>query len=69
MYRHGRQMEFTPHRALIERLDVLKDVLKLVTHQVDLLRGHRVEHEGVIGIGRVAEKEGRVGSGGHGRKG
>jgi len=49
--RDGREMEFATHGTLIERLDVLEDVMKLVAHQVDLLGRHRVEHEGVIGIG------------------
>ncbi len=43
------------HGALIEGLDVLEDVLELVGAGVDQVFGQAVEHEGVVGVGGVAE--------------
>ena len=63
-------MEFPAKRALVERLDILQDVLEAVSEQVDLALRHGIEHEGVVGIRGMAEQKrggGRVGLG-HGKR-
>jgi hypothetical protein len=50
-------LEVPGARAAVERLDVLDHVLDLETRGPDLAGGERVEHEGVVGIGAVADTD------------
>ena len=59
-------VQFAARGALVQRLDVLQDVLELPAARVDLVLRERVKHEGVVRIGRVAEGE-NVRFGRHGR--
>jgi hypothetical protein len=55
--RDGGDLQLAFHRPLVERLDVLEDVLEAVAARVDQRRVVRegVEHECVVGVGRVSE--------------
>ncbi len=53
----GRDVEFAAGGALVEGLDILKDVLEAVAIGRNQLFGQAVEHEGVIRVGRVAQGE------------
>ena len=75
MDRDRGDLELGLRAADVERLDVFEDVDELVALRVDLGRvavaigpdevGERVPHEGVVGVGAVADAEGGgVGSGG-----
>ena len=51
----GGHFEFAAQRSAVERLDVLQLVLERETARVDLVVGQGMEHEGVVGIGTVAD--------------
>jgi len=46
--------------ALVERLDVLQNVLEAEAVRGNQIPGQRVKHEGVIRVGRVAERQRRL---------
>ena len=48
-------LELALERPVVERLDVLQDVLELEAARVDLAGGEGPEHERVVGVGAVAE--------------
>ena len=50
-------VEFAAHRALVQRLNIFEPMFESVAAQIDLVFRHRVKHEGVIRIGRMAEGE------------
>ena len=50
-------VQFAAKRALIQRLNVFEPMLEAIAAQIDLVFRHRVKHEGVIRIGRMAEGE------------
>jgi hypothetical protein len=52
---YGGDVQLAPGAALVERLDVLEDVLEFVAARIDLALRHRVEHEGIVRIGGVSE--------------
>ena len=53
----GRDVQLSPFGPLVERFDVLEDVLKLVAVGVDFVRRERVEHERVVRVGRMTQGE------------
>ena len=55
--RDRRHLEPALERPLVQRLDVLQDVLELEAARIDLARGERPEHECVVGIRAVAEPD------------
>ena len=55
--RDRRHLEPALERPLVQRLDVLQDVLELEAARIDLARGEAPEHEGVVGIRAVAEPD------------
>ena len=58
----GGDVELSAGGAFVEGLNVLKDVLEFVTGRGEEVFGERVEHEGVVGIGRMAKREFHKGS-------
>ena len=60
-----RDVQFAPRGALVERLDVLEDVLEFETMRWNQLVRQGVEHERIVRVGRVAERERSIS---HGRK-
>ncbi len=54
--RDGGDVELGPRGALVERLDVLEDVLEFVARRREQVLRQRVKHEGVVRIGRVAKR-------------
>ncbi len=50
-------VQFAARRALVQRLDVLQDVLEPPAAGLDFVLRERVKHERVVGIGRVAERQ------------
>ena len=55
--RDGRDVQLAAHGPLVERLDVLENVLEAVLAGFDLVVGECPEHEGVVGIGTVAQRQ------------
>ena len=55
----GGNVEFAARGALVQRLDVLQDVLKMKTVRRNQILRERVKHEGVIRVGRMAERQSR----------
>ena len=53
--RDRRHLEARGARPLIERLDVRQNLLERESARIDEIRRQRPEHEGVIGIGTVAD--------------
>src|SRR5262249_39904837 len=51
----GGHLEFAPERPAVERLDVLQLVAEAQVAGVELVVGQGVEHEGVVGVGAVAD--------------
>ena len=49
----------SPRAALVQRLDILQDVLEAPATRGDFMFCQRVEHEGVIGIRAVPERQER----------
>ncbi len=54
----GGDFEFGLHGAFVEGLDVLEDVDEIVRAGVHGTGGEAVKHEGVVGVGGVAEVDG-----------
>ena len=50
-------VQLAAKRPLIQRLNVFEPMLEAITAQVDLVFRHRVKHEGVVRIGRMAQGE------------
>jgi hypothetical protein len=50
-------VQFSAERAFVQGLDILQLMHEFVAAQVDLVLRHRVKHERIIGIGRMAERE------------
>jgi hypothetical protein len=50
-------VQFTARGALVERLDVLQDVFKAPAVRWDKFFRQRVEHEGVIRVRRMPERQ------------
>src|SRR5687768_15172338 len=55
--RHRGDLELPPQRAAVERLDVLELMFVFDSAGVNFPGGQRVEHEGVVGIGRVRDAD------------
>src|SRR6185503_17041446 len=51
-------LELTPERALIQRLDVLQLVNVAQPFRVDLALRERVEHEGIVGVWAMRDVNG-----------
>ena len=51
----GRHFQLALEGPAVERLDVLQFVAKLQVAGVELVVGQGVEHEGIVGIGTVAD--------------
>jgi hypothetical protein len=51
----GRDVQFAVRRALVERLDVLQNVLELKAMRRNQVLRQPVEHESIIRVGRVAQ--------------
>ena len=49
--------EFAFERALVQRFDVLDHMLDLEAAHIDLFMRKRVKHEGIVGIGAVANSD------------
>ena len=64
--RDRRDVQLAAQGALVQRLDVLEPMLEAIAAQIDLVFRHRVKHEGVIGIGRMAQGENAWAAGRHG---
>ena len=58
--RHRRRLEPALERPLAQRLNVLQNVLELEAARVDRAGRERPEHEGVVGVGAVAEADEHV---------
>ena len=43
------------HRLLIQSLNVLKNMLKTVPAGGDFVLGEAIKHEGIVGVGRMAQ--------------
>ena len=54
---HGRQVEVALDGPAVERLDIDQFVLEPVSAGRDLVLGQGVEHEGVVGVGAVADAD------------
>ena len=74
----GGDVQLTAGGALVQCLDVLENMLEAEALRGDEFLRQSVEHEGVVGIGRMAESEraqnheprlGRAGAGCHGKAG
>src|SRR5580765_2126977 len=57
MDRDRGDLQLSPAGALVECLDVLKHVLELIGRTPDFVARQRVEHEGIIGVGRMSESQ------------
>ena len=57
MDRDGGDLQFSAHCTLIQGLDVLQHVFKLVCATGDQPLGQAVEHERVVWIGRMTESQ------------
>jgi hypothetical protein len=53
-------VKLTAGGAFVQRLDILEPMLEPVTAEIDFVFRHRVKHEGVIGVGGMAESENAV---------
>ena len=49
--RDRRDVQFTPERAFIQRLNIFQSMFETVTTEIDFVLRDRIEHEGVIRIG------------------
>ena len=56
----GGDVEFAARGALVQRLDVLQNVLEPEAVRRDQVLRQRVKHEGVVGVRRVAERQRRL---------
>ena len=65
MHREGSDFQLAAEGALVERLDILQDVLEAQSFGVNAVVREAIEHEGVVGIGAVAKPD-RI-NGAHGR--
>ena len=54
---HGRQFQLALEGAAIERLDVDQFVREAIAARIDFALGQGIEHEGVVGIGTVADAD------------
>ena len=43
-------MKLAPQCALVQRLNIFQSVFESITTEIDLIFGHRIEHERVIRI-------------------
>ena len=50
-------VELLVHGAVVERLDVGEGVGELVARDAHLVGGEAVEHEGVVGVGAVGDRD------------
>ena len=50
-------VQLAAKRSLVQRLNIFEPMLEAITAQVDLVFRHRVKHEGVIRVGRMAQGE------------
>src|SRR5439155_21375313 len=57
----GSDFKFAAEGAAVERLDVLQFVAELQLAGVELVMGEGVEHEGVVGVGAVADADQSLG--------
>ena len=55
----GGDVEFAARGALVQRLDVLQNVLEPEAVRRNQTLRQRVKHEGVVGVGRMAERQRR----------
>ena len=55
-------MQLAALRPLIQRLNVFQPMFKPVTAQIDFVLRDRVEHEGIVRIGRMAKRKGCSGT-------
>ena len=55
--RDRRHLEPALERPLVQRLDVAEHVLELEAARVDAILGQGPEHEGIVGVGAVAEAD------------
>ena len=53
----GRQFQLAAERPAIERFDIHQFVPELVRSGVDLAAGQGVEHEGIVGVGAMADAD------------
>ena len=53
----GGELQLPSQRPAIERLDVGQLMLEAVLARVDFVAGQGVEHEGVVGVGAVADAD------------
>jgi hypothetical protein len=56
----GGNVEFAARGAFVERLDVLQNMLETEAVRRNQIFRQRVKHEGVIGVGRMAERQSRL---------
>jgi hypothetical protein len=50
----GGNVQLAAPRPLIQRLNVFQPMFKLITAQIDFVLRYRIEHEGIVRIGRMA---------------
>jgi hypothetical protein len=50
-------MQLTAPRALIQRLNIFQPMVETITAKIDFVFGHCIEHEGIVGIGRVTQRK------------
>src|SRR6266705_5695970 len=50
-------MQLAAPRALIQRLNIFQPMVETITAKIDFVFGHCVEHEGIVGIGRVTQRK------------
>src|SRR5215831_2736891 len=50
-------MQFAAPRSLIQRLNIFQPMVETITAKIDFVFGHRVEHEGIVRIGRVTQRK------------
>jgi len=56
----GGDVEFAARGSFVERLDVLQDVLETEAVRGDQILREGIKHEGVIGVGRMSKRQGRL---------
>jgi hypothetical protein len=56
MKANGRNIQLAPRGPLVQRLDVLQDVLELEAAGGNQVFGQPIEHESVIRIGRMSQR-------------
>jgi hypothetical protein len=56
MNRYRGDVKLAPQRPLVQRFDVLKNMLKAVAPGIDLVFGKSIKHERVIGIRGMPKK-------------